>query len=120
MNRANGITESEEYLIEASRSDKSMSEIEIKKNNIKDELDKDLLTKAGKEIINQHIDSYIKNKTIEISTPHINQHIDSYIKNRTIEITTPENEKFPIRATVSSLISVSEQGKRNKPIELSS
>ena len=113
MNRANGVIESEENLIEASRSDKSMGQIEMKKNNIKDELDKDLLTKAGKEIINQHIDSYIKNKTIEISTPDINQHIDSYIKNRTIEITTPDNDEYPIKATVSSLISVSEKGKMN-------
>ena len=120
MNRANGIIESEESLVETSRSDKSMSQIKIKKNNINDELDKDLLTQAGKEIINQHIDSYIKNKTIEISTPDINQHIDSYIKNKTIEITSPENEKFPIKATVSSLISVSEQGKRNKPMASSS
>ena len=68
-----------------------MSQDEAKHNDIKLEDSTELLSDAGKKIINQHIDSYIKNKTIEISPS--------------------ANETAPIKATVSSLISVSETGK---------
>ena len=68
-----------------------MSQAEEKQNDIEVEDSTELLSDAGKKIINQHIDSYIKNKTIEISPP---------------------NDTYSSKATVSSLISVSGTGKK--------
>ena len=90
VNRANEEIEHNDEPTETFRSDKSMSQDEAKQNDIKVEDSTELLSDAGKKIINQHIDSYIKNKTIEISPP--------------------VNETAPIKATVSSLISVSGNG----------
>ena len=90
VNRANEDIEFNEQPTETFRSDKSMSQDGTKQTDVKVEDSTELLSDAGKKIINQHIDSYIKNKTIEISPP--------------------VNETTPIKATVSSLISVSRNG----------
>ena len=54
----------------------------------------ELLSDAGKAIINHHIDSYIKNKTIEVPA----------IENRVV------NKTKATIGTVSSLIVISEEG----------
>ena len=93
VGRNNGVAENVEYGRRSFQPDTSTKQTEIEKNNLDKEASNELLSDAGKKIINQHIDSYIKNKTIEIST-------SAY-------------DAFPMKATVSSLISISETGKNN-------
>ena len=93
VRRNNDVAENVEDGLRTFQPDTSTKRTEIEKNNLDKEASNELLSDAGKKIINQHIDSYIKNKTIEISTP-------AY-------------DTFSMKATVSSLISVSETGKND-------
>jgi hypothetical protein len=65
VNRADGIVENANKTIESFRSDKSVNtnESEYEGNGASD-----FLSDAGRTIINQHIDSYIKKKTNEITS----------------------------------------------------